>query len=80
MNRRLSDEEMKRIAEDGGAGAMLALWQEASRARESEAVALDALKTFVDAWTSKRADKDAPTVADAFQMAKAAIAKAKGET
>jgi hypothetical protein len=35
--KRLTDEEMKRIAEDGSAAAMLVLWQEASRARESEA-------------------------------------------
>lgn len=36
MTKRMSDEAMKRIAEEGSATAMLLLWQECQRSRERE--------------------------------------------
>lgn len=44
MSERLTDEGMNRLAKEGSASAMLVLWNEACRARESEKELLEALK------------------------------------
>lgn len=75
MNKRLGRERMARISEGVTGSSMLALWDEAMRARQSEAELLEALEKAAIAL------EQGPTseVDRAERIILAAIAKAKGE-
>lgn len=73
--RRLTDKDMKRLAEDGGAGAMMLLWQELCLTRNSEALLLDVLEEALPYlervnWGDRQRN--------IFTAARDAIAKAEG--
>jgi hypothetical protein len=70
---KLSDEAMTRLAEEGSAAAMLLLWQEAHRARESEVELLEGLKLAASCLQHRRFEMGH------LEEIRAAIAKAEGE-
>jgi acetyl-CoA carboxylase alpha subunit len=73
--KRLTDEQMKRLAEEGTASAMLFLWQEAQRSRQSEAELLDVLEIVA----TLVAPIDGERAATAREAIRAAIARAEGK-